>query len=376
MKIAIIADSHVDSGSRFAECVRLHNWMRDDISDRGPDLILHAGDIFEGKSDLEERPVVADMLQGLADIAPVVAVRGNHDLYCELPLFSRLHTRHPIRIEERARVHVVAGVAVACLAWPHKAMLLANAGRVSPEQSSVLASEALRNVLRGMGHELAQHDGPRVLLAHAMVRGSKTSTERVLVGVDMELGLDDLGLAGADLCALGHIHCHQSWEWDGKPIIYPGSPRRHDFGETEAKGYVFAEIDANHGCRWEFVAIPATRMVLLEAEWSDGDLHGLEAVGVMNAEVRVRYSVPSDQREAAKAAEARWTKKLLDRLAVSVKMEPVVVATTRARAPEIATARTTWDKLEVHWHSRGIEIGERRPALQEKLAELESEAGK
>lgn len=369
MKLAVLADSHFESSSRFTECVRIHNWIADDIASREVDLILHAGDIFDGKSDPEEREAVATLLQRLAGIAQVVVVRGNHDGE-ELSLFRRLHSKHPIHIFDRPDFIDVNGVLVACLPWPTKSALLAKAGRVSPEQSSQLASEALRNVLRGFGQELTKYKGPRVLLTHAMVRGSKTSTERVLVGSDMELGLEDLGLAGADFVALGHIHLHNAWEWNGVPTIYPGSCMRTSWGEVETKGYVVAEI-VGHKCTWELVPTPTTRMLLLDAEWRDGDLHGLETVGVMNTECRVRFECPSDQREAAQAAAKRWEKKLLERLAVSVKVEMTVTATTRARAPEIATAKSTWDKLSVLFASRGIEVGERRQSLQDKLAELE-----
>ena len=34
MKFALISDSHFDEGSRWEECLRLHNWIADDIAAR------------------------------------------------------------------------------------------------------------------------------------------------------------------------------------------------------------------------------------------------------------------------------------------------------------------------------------------------------
>src|SRR6185369_15630788 len=129
--------------------------------------------------------------------------------------------------EEAYGVHVLAGVAVAAVAWPRKAQLLASIGQpVSHAAATQLAADAINSLLQGLGAELAQHDGPRVLASHAMVCGSVTSVGQPLVGHDMEVGIGDLGLAKADFVALGHIHKAQEWSFGRTPIVYTGSPRR------------------------------------------------------------------------------------------------------------------------------------------------------
>ena len=55
MQVAILADSHFDEHSRFAECVRVHDWIADDIAARDVDLVLHAGDLYYRKSSPPER---------------------------------------------------------------------------------------------------------------------------------------------------------------------------------------------------------------------------------------------------------------------------------------------------------------------------------
>jgi exonuclease SbcD len=386
--VALVADSHFDQHSRFDECIRLHNWIADDAAARGVTLTLHAGDVYERKSTPLERQAAAAWFQRMADLGSVFVARGNHDALDDLPLLERLETRHSIRVCERAGVLPIGPTfgdgAVAMLGWPQRGHLqaaLAGAG-VSHELVEAAAGDALRAVLRGLGGQLALHGGPKLLLAHAMVRGSVTSTGQPLVGCDFELGLDDLGLANADAYLLGHIHKGQAWKIGDAPVIYPGSPRRTAFGELEAKGYVVLELDEHGVIGWEFVEAPATKMVHIHAEWGEDDIEcgaGLCTVGgwrksvedAKGAEVRVRYLVPADKRDAARAAAAELAEVLRKGGAINVKIEEEVLAETRARAPEIARAATLTDKLEALWAAKQFDPGTRREALLGKASDLE-----
>lgn len=380
-KLAFIADSHFDESSRFEETIRLHDWIAEDLRGRKVDLIVHGGDVFERKSTPTERIAVANWLRATAEIAPVVIVRGNHDALGDLAIFRSLRTKHSITVEEAAGVHLVRGIAIAAVAWPRKAHLLARL-EGGHEESEQAAGDAMRAVLRGLGAELAEHDGPRILAMHAMVRGSVTSVGQPLVGCDLELGLDDLALAGPHFVALGHIHAHQDWMHGDLPIVYPGSPRRTAFGEVEEKGYLLVDLDGEGSALWERVIVPATPMLLGTDEW-DGErasfVHGWDGIdveAVRGAEIRLRYRVEADRREAAKAAAASVRVELIDRFgALSVKVEEEVIATVRARAPEIAAAKTLDEKLAALWRSRGVELEPSRTArLLARVHEIEGEA--
>ena len=358
-RIAVIADSHYDEHSRFEECLRIHQWIARDLVERGVDLVLHAGDVFERKSTPRERMAFASWVRQVTDHAPLLIVRGNHDAVGDLPLFARLETKHPVIVEEGAAVHVVAGVAVGCLAWPRRAEILAAAGHEGREATEQLAGDALRAVLRGLGQELANQEGPRILLSHAMVRGSVTSTGQPLVGCDLEIGLDDLALAGADFVALGHIHKGQQWDPGGVPMAYPGSPRRTSFGELESKAYLV--VDLFPGRRGEIaverVETPSTPMVHVDAEVRElgGSLLLVAEDApddVRGAEVRLRYLVDADQRELGKRLAAERKEALLRDGAVDVRVEEVVRPTTRARAPEVAKATTLEGKLRSFWAAK------------------------
>lgn len=382
MKIAIVADSHFDEHSRFQECVNLHAWIQGDAHNRGCAALLHAGDIFERRSTPKERAAVADWLRDCAITMDVVVVRGNHDQLEEHDLWPQLKTQERIETFERPGlteiVDLASGsrIAVATFPWPQKAHV---------EAAGADARESMRAVLRGLGDQMAELDCPRVLLSHAMVRGSRTSTGQELLGSDLEIGLEDLALARADLYALGHIHAHQHWTIGDAPVIYPGSPRRANFGELEPKGYVVAEFDGRRLVGWEFVETPATPMVHVDATWIrnvsvDGAaacegalvIAGVEPA-VSGAEVRLRVHVSADHREAARRAAQEVADHYRERGAVSVKVEEQVMASTRSRAPEIAAAKSLVDKLDALWQSRGdIPSPERRDALLGKLQGLET----
>lgn len=376
-RVAIVADSHFDEHSRFDECVFVHNWIAEDIARRDVELVLHSGDVYERKSTPKERQAVAAWVQRITDQAPLIIVRGNHDPLGDLKLLERLDTQYRVRVVEDAQLVEEHGFVVGCLAWPTKSSVLA-LGATSHAEGEQLASDALRNVLRGLGQQMAgDHGLPRILLAHAMVRGSVTSTGQPLVGCDMEIGADDLALAPAELYALGHIHKGQSFAGAGaaRSIVYPGSPRRTAFGELEPKGYVLATFDGPALLDWELIETPCAPMLLLEDEWGSGEwrvgLHGLPE-SVEGAEIRFRYTVPADLREAAREAAARVAEDLLARGAVEVKVEPVVRPANMARAPEIAKAATLPEKLASYWQARGTTPDEARAErLLDKASQLE-----
>jgi len=391
MKIALIADSHFDQHSRFEECYRIHEWIADDMRARGVHLVTHAGDVYERKSTPLERQAVADWIQRCAEFAQVVIARGNHDALDDLPLLERLATRHLVRVVETAGTLFVHAperdaVALAVLGWPQRANVHALAGAQAKDGVEQVAVDALRAVLRGMGDFLEEQDCPRILLAHAMVRGSRVSTGQPLVGCDFELGIEDLALARADFYALGHVHMGNEWDIAGAPAVYPGSPRRTAFGELEPKGYVVVEFDGTRLVGWERVPTPCTPMVHVDAQYVDahvclpGDqiapagLYGVSAADIdacRGAEVRLRYHVAAAHREAARADALELRDKLVAAGALHVTVEEELVVETRARTLEVAQATTLAEKLAALWSARGWDPGTRREALIAKAQLLE-----
>lgn len=371
MRLLATADNHWDTHSRFSECQKVHSWMVDLARDLKIDLFLDAGDVFERASDAGERHWVADWIRRMAESADCVFAKGNHDDFLDAGLMRYLKAKHQVIVEEGAAVHYVQGAAIAAVAWPEPGLLLANA--TSLENSEAGAREALQDLFRGLGAELARHDGPRIGLGHLMVDGAVASTGQPLLGAPMNVGLSDLALFQAHLGIVGHIHARAIYDVFGVPWTYPGSPYRTDYGQVEPKSVVFAEFDGQKLTKLEQIETPAAPMLHVSGEWSDGGIAWDDLpFGVNSAEIRMRVRVPVDCRVPARAAAAEMKARWLADGAASVKVEEVVLAVTRARAPEVARASTYPEKLEAHWRSIAFDPGDRREELLRKQAQLEA----
>lgn len=388
-KLIATGDDHFDCHTRWEECLRVHGWIAELVERERPDVFTSGGDIYERASTPLERQAVADWLTRIAEVCPVVIAKGNHDRDLDCAFLARLASRHPIIVEERAGVHVVNGIAIATVAWPNRSELLRAAGYDGAAVADSIASTALRNVLLGLGAEMRRHKGPRVLLGHFMIDGSVTSTGQPLVGHAMNVGLADLGLVRADITIAGHIHAAQAWEFDGRPILYTGSPFRTSFGEMETKSVVVAEWDEADVMTWRRVETPATPMIHMTAHMVDSECMEtgddirilsiddieIQPEDLTGAEVRFRYHVPADERERGRQQAHGWKANFERAGAVSVQVEEVVIPTTTARAPEVAAAIGLAEKLAALWENRGTTPNEERAReLVRKATSLETAA--
>lgn len=376
-RILCIGDSHFGVRAREEQCLAVHEWFADLVHEERPDLVLHSGDVFDAWSRPEDRMHVADLLTRIAEVAPVVIAKGGgvHDRKDDAAIMTRLRTTYPVVVEQAADIHLLGDVLVATMAWPDPSWLAASTG-ASGEALDQLARDKLRDILRGLG---ARVDGekPSVFLAHLLVDGSRVSNGQELVGAALNVGLADLALVGADAYVLGHVHLPQEWDIDGAPCIYTGSPFAKTWGEVEEKSVALLEWTDGERFTVERIPTPSPAMQHLNAEWNGTEVDldngsGLADWAVRGDECRLRYRCPADCREQARrSAEALRTELLETWGAHSVKIEEVVDIETRARAPEVAQARTLPDQLQEYWRSVGFDPGERRQALLQKLSGLE-----
>jgi len=220
-----------------------------------------------------------------------------------------------------------------------------------------------------------------------MVSGAQTSLGQPLVGCDMEVALDDLALADAQLILLGHIHLPQEYEVNGAPVLYTGSSRRTAYGEVEEKSYVLAKFtertfdDALETReQWqvsvERIPLPATPMLLLDGEYRENELclDTPEAqYAITGADVRLRYRCTSNTRDAARAAAERTRDTMLKDGAINVNVDEQLTVVSTARVPEVARASTLPEKLRMLREARGEILDEQtEQRLNARLAELET----
>ena len=208
--VANIADSHVDSRNRWDETLRIDDHIVNELARVRPSLITHSGDLTNRETGIPERRHLTEHVTALAEIAPLIIIKGNHDRFGDLEFLASLRTKHRVIVEQHARVHRIGGFAVAAIAWAEKANLLASIpANTSKEESDRLAAEALYQILTNLGNQLQECPEPKILLIHAMVRGSLIGQDQPLIGVPMEIGIETLAQVRPDFGVLGHIHLRQ-----------------------------------------------------------------------------------------------------------------------------------------------------------------------
>lgn len=373
MKILSTGDLHCDESSRFSEWKRVvGGWFVEQVRKEKPDFVAIPGDLYDRRSVPVERQAMAEMLVACADVCPVGIAKGNHDVPVDLEILARLKAKHPILVQEGAGIWHLNGMRIAAVAWPDRASIAAMLGRpLPPDAIDDVAREAMRSVLLGLGQE-----EPHILMMHAMVDGSKMSAgQPARWGMELNMPLSDLGRARAQLSLFSHIHLGQDWTWNDRPMVMIGSPFANDFGETEEKSIVIADVN-DHGCEWSRIVTPARKMVLLEMDYVPGTESPTTSWqgSPEGSEFRLRYTFDSDQRDAAKAA-AQQMKDLLEGYgAAYVKLDPVARATTRSRVPEISAATSLEDKVFAWADAKAMVIEDsRRARLSAKIGELEED---
>jgi exonuclease SbcD len=377
IRVAFMTDQHFDTSSRWDETLRIARWCEVKCRELKVDLIALGGDIFERRPNPLEMRAVCEHVQALANIAPVAACRGNHDVEDAIAPLNMLDSKYPIHaaeVPDLVQFTTANGdVQVMLMPWPKRAHLLANAGDVGREVAGQVGYEALQNVLRGLGTQRLQYL-PAVFVGHVQVGGSSVSTGQPLApGADFELTLADLALARADAYLLGHIHLPQQWDIAGAPALYGGSTRRTAYGELEEKYLTTVDFAPGKPLVVERHVIPTTPMVLVEMRSLDGwDWGKVAADFPPGAEIRLRYHVKREHREAGRAMALRARDELLARGASAVKLDEVVAPETRTRDASLGALIDPSSKLEAFWASRKFDPGARRAPLLSKFNEVHS----
>ena len=116
---------------------------------------------------------------------------------------------------------------------------------------------------------------------------------------------------------------------------------------------------------WQRIPTPCAQMHLINARIESMECpeigsnvrgmvldHALDDDDVDASEIRLRYEIAADERDLGRREAESLRDAWLQRGAVAVKLEEVVIATTRARAPEVAAAQGLADKLRAYWAAR------------------------
>jgi len=362
MKIAHFADIHY----RLKDLDEIHNCFSsaiDNAIQEKCDCAVIAGDLWDSSTLLEHDTVMKAVsnIEKLANAMPVLMIYGtkSHDRPGSLDIFPALATAFDIYVAKQIEQIVLtadgeltlfddhpAGEKIAilfsCLPSVTKAYLLSRR-YLDIAESQAEVKELLFDVFRGFGQNNTAVDCPTILVAHGTVTGSETSSGQIMVGKDIEFGLDDLKQAQADIVMLGHIHKRQSRD----NVFYSGSISRLDFGEEEAKGFLIHDItDQTH----RFIETPSRRRITIEIDPQNPQV----PEGLDGALVKVRYRVNEEDAHIIEEGEIEG---LLPKTC-GVVVEKTIIPTQRIRAEGISKIKSLSEKIVMWGKAVGKEIPE------------------
>ena len=244
------ADRSDEAGAALDELVELARTER-------VDAIVVAGDLLDRRVvDSAALGVCLSGLVRLADVAPVLAIAGNHDdpdLWSHLAPYlasRRVHVRGRVAPPAEAvlSVETASGpLHAAFLPWadPARLALAAGADRTAARTSY---ADQIAAIIALYAEELRARrradDGAAVLVAHLMVeRALAGGGERELT-MAMTYAVSSHALpADLDYIALGHVHRPQTIPGLTAAGRYSGSPMALDFSEdNHIKSAVVVEI--------------------------------------------------------------------------------------------------------------------------------------
>lgn len=332
MKIGCVGDVHLGAGVAKYGPERLEDQaqaLKDAFAlfdDQGCDLVLIAGDTFDGPLVPPEQ--YQAFYSALRTNVYVVVINGNgrHDLATRKPnalaVVETMDLDGMVDVHCSPAVHRYPGKVQLCtLPWAPVSEYVAKKGG---DRSRDSVNEEVAELLLTIAHDLYwQCDpGPKILLGHWALAGTALPSG---VPVDMahEPILDTEAFAdiGFDTLVFGHIHKPQVFA-DGAGF-YVGSPLPLNHGE--------AGVD--HGCWvWDsedgptFHPLESRRFVTLDFN-ADGTMPPHESVA--GAIVRARFTMT--EKVAATFDAAEYRRSLHDSGAFHVSIEPTIVREAQAR---------------------------------------------
>lgn len=373
MKVGIIADIHLQGGCKSKEAVALLK-SATKFNEEGVDLIVVAGDIFEGTSDEEQRLVFKEFLSETD--APKIVLRGNHDEPLELCVYqgpgTYCHEKPCTSLVETKSGPIFLGI------LPHF-----SAGALALQSENVTefgekGTSMIVSILEKFYQEIHNQPNPAMVLFHGTVSGAKLDNGMIPRENGIHLPLSVLETLGVPVVG-GHYHKCQNIA--GK-IWYPGSITRQTWGESkDDKGILIWE---HNGTDWEpkpaFHSLNPQPMVTVDAEWTGekfvipgtGEEIDLDPTNYLeDTKVRFRYTVkaeevhtlPSDLKDKLRAIDPE------------AKIEKKTIQSVAVRNEEMMEASGIEESLRVFYKSKGLAESEIDSILElrRELIQMERE---
>lgn len=207
------------------------------------DAVLVAGDLFDSAAPSPEAErIVYSALLDLADVAPVIAIPGNHDnerrLAAIAPLFEHVNvTIHPYVSRECLDFTVASGekAKIAVFPWLSQRYVV-KADQLMAKEASELTGDfgdRIRRVIAALTDQFTG-DTVNLVLGHVTIAGGALGGGERTAQTIFDYWIDTTAFpATAHYVALGHLHKMQQMPGPC-PVWYCGSPLQLDFSDTQA----------------------------------------------------------------------------------------------------------------------------------------------
>ena len=369
-RIVALSDTHLRATDPW-NADRLASWdqvIEDGLALKGGvSCWLHAGDVFDAKSSIQDRIDAADRLQRMAAVAPVLVLHGNeaHCVPGDIAIFKRLSAKWPIVVAEAADVIEIelatgGAASVFALAYPQKSLFVSLG--IPPDQIAIEAEKALGVLFMDAAAKLetARKRGRVTFMAcHGTIAGSRISTGQPMIGHEISISPLHLARLGPILKVFGHIHLPQ--ECHG--AVYVGSGSRLSWGETEAKRFLIVDIADDSTSVYQSRPLMCPPRYHIEArltrdafDWKctkgpDGPTDEPPTSWV-GCDARCRFRYAAAERDVLAGAKARIAAQFLG--VRRLDLEPIAISTREVRAPEVVSAVGLDDKLKAWARLSGV----------------------
>lgn len=291
--------------ARYQDVCRCLSALVESAKQEKPGVIIVAGDLFHqakvwSDRGLKESQRIISTIRELADIAPVVVMRGtpNHDSEEQ---FNALRTA----FEGDNRVHIFTEpgvetvytkplgdpIQIACVPGFDRGYYRAKHPGLSKEEENEVFTEAIANLILGMKAQ-CQPGIPTVLVGHYTITGANMESGQTAFMAQFEPVVypETLKAADYDLVCFGHIHRPQ--QLDGcRNTFYSGAISALNFNdEGQARGCYYHEINNDGSVTTAFQALPTRQFKTLRL--TDEDITAINSsdFAVLHTEERRTFA--------------------------------------------------------------------------------------
>lgn len=276
MKILHTADWHADYN--YPEFEKQVNFIIDYIKKNNIDLVLHAGDLFNGRiyADKLYNKIIGKV-QEIADLCDFMIVYGtpSHDYRGSLDSLQQLKTKYNITVFDKIDIKDVyfnynKNLTIIPLPWPAKYKLLNDEElKLSISEQNKIYDIKFKKWLKVCKNVYNNKTSTVILLAHLQLIGAIPSKHQ-------DINSDNHNPTWFyDICdygALGHIHDFMEFvvvKYPDTKLYYSGSIYNKTWGEMTEKYFNVITIENNAIKNVESVKLNTPQMVKIDCSYDE-----------------------------------------------------------------------------------------------------------